>query len=131
VADLALDDALMLLNDRLGDRVAVYIELGDGRSIAGAVGHLFNVVQDLMGEPDAEALIGHGIGQRWYMVLQQKPPNAGSHHGEFSFSLRPDVINRARHIEHPDEHADGGGIEFELCDGVRIVLAWRPEEPTT
>jgi hypothetical protein len=102
-----VDEALLALNDRLGQEVTAWIEVDHDRPLLIATGLLENwsleTTADIM-PPDTQHfdLRGH------YSIADAR----------FDLSDAP--------VESVGDHAKGNGLVFRMAGGARLVVTWLP-----
>lgn len=102
---MTLDEALLLLNDRLGHEVTAWVEVQHETPLLIASGHLENSNLDVTDDP----------------------PTAGATHfdlyGHYSLGdTRFDLSDAP--VDSVSERKDG--LTFRLDGGVRLVVTWKP-----
>jgi hypothetical protein len=106
---MTLDEALLMLNDRLGHEVTAWVEVTHEIPLLIASGHLEN----------------------WHLdVTADEPPTVGSSHfdlyghyslGDTRFDLSDAPVESV--AERPN------GLTFRLEGGARLVVTWQPAVP--
>ncbi len=102
---MTLDEALLLLNDRLGHEVTAWVE----------VTH------------DVPLLITSGHLENWHLEVTDEPPTAGQAHfdlyGHYSIAdTRFDLSDAP--VDSVSERPNG--VTFRLQGGARLVVTWQP-----
>jgi hypothetical protein len=105
---MTIDEALLALNDRLGQEVTAWVEIDHEKPLLIATGGLDNwrleTTIDVIPKTDAQHfdLRGHySIGD-----------------ARFDLSDAP--------VESVGDHVSGNGLVFRLAGGVRLVVTWVP-----
>jgi hypothetical protein len=105
---MTLDEALLMLNDRLGHQVTAWVEVTHERPLLIASGHLEN----------------------WHLDVTDEEPVAGASHfdlyghyslGDTRFDLSDAPVESVAEREH--------GLIFRLNGGARLVVTWTPVVP--
>jgi hypothetical protein len=105
---MTLDEALLMLNDRLGHEVTAWVEVTHERPLLIASGHLEN----------------------WHLDVTDETPAAGAPHfdlyGHYSLGdTRFDLSDAP--VESVAERDNG--LIFRLNGGARLVVTWKPAAP--
>jgi hypothetical protein len=105
---MTVDEALLTLNDRLGQEVTAWVEIDHDKPLLIATGGLDNwsleTMADIVPKEDAQHfdLRGHySIGD-----------------ARFDLSDAP--------VESVGDHTGGNGLVFRLAGGARLVVTWMP-----
>jgi hypothetical protein len=107
---MTLDEALLMLNDRLGHEVTAWVEVTHEIPLLITSGHLEN----------------------WHLEVTDADPVAGASHfdlyghyslGDTRFDLSDAPVDSVS--ERPD------GLTFRLQGGARLVVTWKPAAPPT
>ena len=105
---MTLDEALLLLNDRLGHEVTAWVEVTHETPLLIASGHLEN----------------------WRLEFTDEAPAAGSTHfdlyGHYSLGDTRFDLSHAP-VESVSERENG--LTFRLEGGARLVVTWQPVMP--
>jgi hypothetical protein len=108
VRAMTLDEALLMLNDRLGHEVTAWVEVAHEVPLLIASGHLEN----------------------WHLDITDEQPAAGATHydlyGHYSLGdTRFDLSDAP--VDSVDERKDG--LTFRLQGGARLIVTWKPTVP--
>ncbi|MEY2513789.1 MAG: hypothetical protein QOJ89_1147 [bacterium] len=102
---MTLDEALLMLNDRLGHQVTAWVEVTHERPLLIASGHLEN----------------------WHLDVTDEEPVAGASHfdlyGHYSLGDTRFDLSEAP-VESVAERDNG--LTFRLTGGARLVVTWKP-----
>jgi hypothetical protein len=105
---MTLDEALLMLNDRLGHQVTAWVEVTHEMPLLIASGHLEN----------------------WHLDVADETPTAGAPHfdlyghyslGDTRFDLSDAPVESVAEREN--------GLTFRLNGGARLVVTWKPVAP--
>jgi hypothetical protein len=109
---MTLDEALLALNDRLGQEVTVWVEVDHEKPLLIATGLLDNWSRETLREP-----------------LPKEEPAVFDLRGHYSIGdARFDLSDAP--VESVGDHVGGNGLVFRLTGGARLVVTWvrMPEE---
>jgi hypothetical protein len=102
---MTLDEALLMLNDRLGHEVTAWVEVAHDTPLLIASGHLEN----------------------WHLDVTDEQPAAGATHfdlyghyslGDTRFDLSDAPVDSVAERQN--------GLTFRLGGGARLVVTWKP-----
>lgn len=101
---MTLDEALLALNDRLGQEVTAWVEVAHEMPLLIASGHL----------------------QNWHLDVTDEEPAAGATHfdlyGHYSLGDETRLDLSEALVDSVDERKDG--LTFRLTGGARLVVTW-------
>jgi hypothetical protein len=103
-----VDEALLALNDRLGQEVTAWVEV----------------------DHDKPLLIATGLLENWSLettadILPEEPPPHFDLRGHYSIGdARFDLSDAP--VETVGDHAGGHGLVFRVAGGARLVVTWLP-----
>jgi len=105
---MTIDEALLALNDRLGQEVTAWVEVDHEKPLLIATGLLDNWSR--------ETATG---------VLPKEEPQLYDLRGHYSIAdARFDLSDAP--VESVGPHAGGNGLVFRLAGGARLVVTWQP-----
>jgi hypothetical protein len=105
---VSVDEALLTLNDRLGQEVTVWIEIDHEKPLLIATG----VLQNWSAETTPD------------VVVEMETPRFDLY-GHYSIGDARFDLSEAP-VESVGSHAGGNGIVFRLTGGARLVVTWLP-----
>jgi hypothetical protein len=105
---MSVDEALLTLNDRLGQEVTAWVEVDHDTPLLIATGLLQNWSAETMPDVVAEVETPHFDLYGHYSIGDAR----------FDLSDAP--------VESVGDHPGGNGIVFRLTGGARLVVTWRP-----
>lgn len=105
---MTLDEALLALNDRLGQEVTAWVEVHHEKPLLIATGLLDNWSRETLGG-----------------VLPKEHPVQFDLRGHYSIGdARFDLSDAP--VEAVGDHVGGDGLVFRLAGGARLVVTWLP-----
>jgi hypothetical protein len=105
---MSVDEALLTLNDRLGQEVTAWVEVDHDKPLLIATGLLENWSAET--RPD---------------VVADMPTQHFDLYGHYSIGdARFDLSDAP--VESVGDHTGGNGLVFRLKGGARLVVTWRP-----
>jgi hypothetical protein len=105
---VTIDEALLALNDRLGQEVTAWVEIHHEKPLLIATGLLDNWSRETLAE-----------------VLPKEQPPHFDLRGHYSIGdARFDLSDAP--VESVGDHAGSNGLVFRLAGGVRLVVTWLP-----
>ena len=105
---MSIDEALLTLNDRLGQEVTAWVEVDHDKPLLIATGLLENWSAETT--PD---------------IVTEEPAPHFDLYGHYSIGDARFDLSEAP-VESVANHAPGNGIVFRLVGGSRLVVTWRP-----
>jgi hypothetical protein len=105
---VTIDEALLALNDRLGQEVTAWVEIHHEKPLLIATGLLDNWSRETLAE-----------------VLPKEQSRHFDLRGHYSIGdARFDLSDAP--VESVGDHAGSNGLVFRLAGGVRLVVTWLP-----
>ena len=106
-----VDEALLALNDRLGQEVTAWVEV----------------------DHDKPLLIATGLLENWSLettadILPEEPPQHFDLRGHYSIGDARFDLSDAD-VESVGDHVGGHGLVFRVTGGARLVVTWLPIPP--
>ena len=106
---MTLDEALLALNDRLGQEVTAWVEVDHEKPLLIATGLLDNWSRETLAE----------------LLPKEQAPRHFDLRGHYSIGdARFDLSDAP--VESVGDHVGGDGLVFRLTGGARLVVTWRP-----
>ncbi len=106
---MSVDEALLALNDRLGQEVTAWVEIDHDRPLLIATGLLDNWSRETAAE-----------------ILPAEPTQHFDLRGHYSIGdARFDLSDAP--VESVGDHTGGNGLVFRLTGGARLVVTWLPK----
>ncbi len=106
---MSVDEALLALNDRLGQEVTAWVEVDHDKPLLIATGLLDNWRRETTAD-----------------VMPAEEPKHFDLRGHYSIGDARFDLSDAQ-VESVGDHAGGNGIVFRLAGGARLVVTWRPK----
>jgi hypothetical protein len=105
---MTIDEALLALNDRLGQEVTAWVEIDHEKPLLIATGLLDNWSRETLAD-----------------VLPKEEPMQFDLRGHYSIGdARFDLSDAP--VESVGDHVGGDGLVFRLAGGARLVVTWLP-----